>query len=421
MILFFLLISVMPLTRHPLWAAIVGDMTVTKWLGSACLLYTVLHLAARGSVPAFFATAQSKWMMLYLGIVFISAVTNGIPYSLDASPITSYASFFLLLFITLGVVDSLPRLEWVLLVVVGSVAFASLYVIRDWQYGFRMYGLGYRPGFIVGDANYFSVSTILAIPLGISLALQARSKWQKLIYVGCSLISFGGQMLGASRGGLVGLVLAGFYLILRLPNRVRNLTLITLLAIPILLVSPSSPIRRFLHPVKGDEQAIESRHASWWAGVNMTKTHPLAGVGLGNFKDLAPRYDPTGTMAKTPHIAHNAYIEIAAELGIPALLLFFAILSSSLLSLERVLRRARALGQPLLRQGALGLEAGLIGAAVSIVFVSGQYQKLLWLVICLTMSLPPLMYQASRSAKLQRQAALEPDAAPAEWGSHTNA
>ena len=49
----------------------------------------------------------------------------------------------------------------------------------------------------------------------------------------------------------------------------------------------------------------------------MIRAQPLTGIGTGNFKALS---------GKLGGVAHNTYIEIAAELGIPGLALFGAIL-----------------------------------------------------------------------------------------------
>jgi hypothetical protein len=81
-------------------------------------------------------------------------------------------------------------------------------------------------------------------------------------------------------------------------------------------------------------------------------------------------------------------------MGLPALLVFLGILFFSYLTLGRVRVRAIRARQPFVWQAALGLQSGLVGAAVAIFFVSGQYQKLLWLAIFLSTCMPAL--EASR-------------------------
>ena len=92
-------------------------------------------------------------------------------------------------------------------------------------------------------------------------------------------------------------------------------------------------------------------------------------------------------------------------MGLPALFVFLGILISSYLTLGRVRARAFRAKQPFVWQTALGLQAGLLGSAVAIFFVSGQYQKLLWLAIFLSMCMPAI---ARLSQDFESQATIQP-------------
>ncbi len=121
----------------------------------------------------------------------------------------------------------------------------------------------------------------------------------------------------------------------------------------------------------------------------MVKAHPLAGVGIGNFKELMPRYTDPGVRAD--NIGHNSYLEVAAEMGIPQLLIFVGILFFSYRSFGQVRRRMEHSGPKLIYEAALGLQAGLLGHALAALTLSAEYQKLLWLVLYLSMCLPALV------------------------------
>ena len=121
----------------------------------------------------------------------------------------------------------------------------------------------------------------------------------------------------------------------------------------------------------------------------MMEAHPIAGIGLGNFKPLVQGYERGNAAVES--IGHNVYVEIGAEMGLPALFVFLGILFFSYRTLGRVRVRAFHAKQPFAWQAALGLQAGLVGAAVAMFFVSGQYQKLLWLAIFLSMCMPEVV------------------------------
>jgi putative inorganic carbon (hco3(-)) transporter len=379
MIFFLLLISVLPLEQHRVWSHVVGELTVIKYLGALCLLFALLHIAMRRAVPRYFEAGQSLCFLALFLLATISYFTRSLRIEFEVSPWTSYVSFLLLLFITVSMVDTVSRLRWTALATLGSVTLASLYVIRSWQ----KYG-DPRPGGTTGDANYFAISALVGVPLGIYLISERRPRWLPLYCIGCLGVSLIAIVLAASRGGFFGLAAGALFVVWRSRRRARNLVLAAVVLVPPLLALPISPIRRMLHP--GTAEIISSRAhlAAWRAGLRMFATHPIIGVGLGNFKPLMMGYLPAGTYMDKPSIAHNTYIEFAAELGLPGLFLFLGILYFSYRSMGRVVARCRDSGPTLLSQVALGIQAGLIAYAVSAFFLSAEYEKLFWLVVFLS-------------------------------------
>lgn len=63
------------------------------------------------------------------------------------------------------------------------------------------------------------------------------------------------------------------------------------------------------------------RWETWKGALRMTLANPLLGVGTGAFEWRYPRYASVGFT----RLAHNSYLDLASEAGIPALLLLFAL------------------------------------------------------------------------------------------------
>ncbi len=401
MIFYYFLILGMPLSQHHFWAHFAGDFTGIKYVGMACLPYAMVHLSMRGSAPPLFETWQAR---LFLGLFFVftvSYVTSPQRGSWVASHWLTDLSFLMLFFITVAIVDSLERLRWVLLTATSSIALASLYVLRDWQLYHSMY-IDYRPGFVVGDPNYFTVNVLLFIPSTFLLAMEPRPRWQRWYCALCFVVTLFGVWVCASRGGFLGIVLSSLWLIVRSKRRARNLTLVAIAFVAVSLFSPVSPIARFRNPSRGDEQSADTHVALMRGGVRMMLAHPLLGVGLDNFKfniaDFVTPEEAKG-MDQLRRIAHNSYVEIGAEEGLPGLLLFVGMQFACILSLEQVAQRSKRLGSTTLAKVALGLQAGILGSSISIFFVSGEYQKMLWLAIFLTMCLPRLVDEVARKQR----------------------
>lgn len=397
MILFYFLIFIMPLENHPIWGHHFGPLTVIKYIGLGCCAAAAFYLPVRkGGVPPFLGTWQARLFVLLLLIATVSYVTKGYnDRSSFENPLTMYISFLLLYFITITLVDSARRLRNVLLAAIGSVGFASLYVIREWQRsGFAS---DFRPGWVVGDANYFTVSVAACIPVAIYLFIVSRKRLERSYCLACIVLGLLASWLGASRGGLIALTISSIWLFWHTRYRWKLIAILGLLAVPMLAISSNSPIRRLFEPSKYDRASSENHWLVLKAGMRMTLANPLFGVGLGQFRHRVLDYaDP---QLRHAFIAHDAYIEVSSEMGIPALLIYIAMLALCFGSLSRSHRIAALRGIRPLEEAALGVEAGLLGSSTAVLFVSGQNTKLYWLMIFLSMTLPSLIRSATKQMK----------------------
>ena len=186
MIFFYLLILGMPMPHHPLWASFIGGLTVIKYIGILCILYALLYLGTRRASPHYFQTKQARFFLILYLIVTISFLTKG--YSSgpwERNPFLIYTSFVFLFFITLTVVDSPKRLYCTLLTAIGSLAFASLYLIREVQHN------NFRPaGWVVNDPNYFTVAALTCLPVAVCFLLTpGRPRWERWFCLGAGTLT----------------------------------------------------------------------------------------------------------------------------------------------------------------------------------------------------------------------------------------
>jgi O-antigen ligase len=90
----------------------------------------------------------------------------------------------------------------------------------------------------------------------------------------------------------------------------------------------------FARPVLGrlgnlNDNSAAFRLWTWKGAVNMAAANPVLGTGIGTWEDLYPRYALTGFT----RAAHESYLQLADECGVPALLALLAtwgLLGSSL-------------------------------------------------------------------------------------------
>jgi O-antigen ligase len=138
------------------------------------------------------------------------------------------------------------------------------------------------------------------------------------------------------------------------------------------------------------------RSDEWRIAWRMFLNHPLNGVGLGNFVVLEPGYATqnfnisfVGEVVKQALVAHNTYLELAAELGLAGVVLVLAVIGLVLRTGFQALKQLSGSGD-LLEFYARGLVAGAIGMFAAYVFLSAEYEKQLWLVLGLVVALSAL-------------------------------
>jgi hypothetical protein len=158
---------------------------------------------------------------------------------------------------------------------------------------YRLRGLG-----DINDPNDFGQLIVCVIPL-MFIFWRAKKMFRNFVFVilpVCAL--FYGLFLTHSRGALLALIAMAV-----VAARRRIGTLRALLVAVVLFVAATA-----LHFTGGRDISADSgadRTVLWGEGLQIVKTHPLFGVGLGNMKDYTDEY----------LTAHNSVIVCAAELG----------------------------------------------------------------------------------------------------------
>ena len=113
----------------------------------------------------------------------------------------------------------------------------------------------------------------------------------------------------------------------------------------------------------------------WSRGVFLVRDFPLSGVGMGTFEPVAKRLYPfsfLGPRASVPH-AHNIFLQVAVDLGLPGLAAWLGLLAAASLSAWRVYQAGKR-GES---GWALGAGAGLLASQLALV-VHGMVDAAVW-------------------------------------------
>ena len=155
----------------------------------------------------------------------------------------------------------------------------------------------------------------------------------------------------------------GFLLVIR-RHRLADLSRLRiraaiLLVIGCVLVIPFAP--NITARISGDDfDSARSRVSLAETALRIISDNPWGGVGYNNYRFIVADYEsrPGLNQYRVPEPVHNAYLIIAAELGIPAAIVFCYILGSFLWFGLRVSRSSNKISTLF----AIGLVGGLSGA-----------------------------------------------------------
>ncbi|HZN06041.1 MAG TPA: O-antigen ligase family protein [Pyrinomonadaceae bacterium] len=278
--------------------------------------------------------------------------------------------------VIVNVVRTELRLKLLLWLVLGVSVYLSINAIIDYQSGnFAIaYGdimrIGGKIGGLFGNSNDLALHLVTMIPIAVTLGLGGRNPIKKLVYFGVTGLMVAGIVVTFSRGGFIGLVAATFVLVRRLgkKNRVATTGALVFAVILFIAMAPgafSSRVSTIFNSAAdltgSSSQRTEVLKRSVWVALR----YPLFGVGIGNFRQKSPRNLET----------HNAYTQVAAEMGLAAAVIYVMFLVHPLRRMRLVEKESYE--HPDRRQFyylSVGLQASLIGFMFSSFFGAVAYQ-----------------------------------------------
>ncbi len=346
-----------------------GGLTVTKVVGALCFIS--FALSAVVGRRRLWAGAPHALVFGILGIAMLS--TLAARSTADAMTTTTrYASFVALFFVVsqfVGDHQLQRRIAWVL-----SIASAVAGIVAA---SYFLSGRTLSARLPNGDPNDIAFILATTLPLTFWLLREpGRRRALATLLLGIISVSI---LLTLSRGALVGLGAAVIWLALAERRFLRPLLVGAVVAGLILVLVVHVKHNRIETGLRAKQKVasanVTSRLEAWKAASKLAVDHPTLGVGPGNFQYyfLKATDSPPGTTRL--RVVHNAYLDVAAELGPTAMLLFIAYIGTVFVQLTSA--RRLEVGPP---GFAAALRVSLVIAAVSSLTLSEQYFAPFWLI-----------------------------------------
>lgn len=376
-----------------------SSYSAPKLVGGAMLAILILRLVLRQSPLRDLRSNLWRLLILFLLCTALSLLYSERP---DAS-LGNLRELFIgmLLFpialLTLREFD----LFWLCRLVAFGVATTCLLSLLS-----KSHEVGGRAIGLLSDANYFALLIAVAIPLAALLLLHERHTSAKLVWLLSLVLLCTGLVKTDSRSGLLVATLAALIGLWHHRHRLgwlrpKHFGFVVLggaILLPTMVaVLPASYLERIAtlsslgEGINPQEDPSLGRRASYiTVGEAMIAAKPWFGSGPGTFPY---HYATTGYATafsiglEVPELfrrAHNTYLEIFSEFGVPAGLLFVGMIVMALNNFRCASRAWSAQGQQRLGDLAMHLGLSLLVVSLFMAFLSIPNHKYFWALLALS-------------------------------------
>lgn len=330
-------------------------------------------------------TFRQRPALYWLG--FVVSMIVAVPFSSWVGGSVSFVTMYLKteilgLFFIAGL--AITWKEVVALVnTLAAAAILNLAFARYLSGGLQSGRLALDIGSSISNSNDYAAHLIVLMPFLLAFALYRKRAFAVRLLIFTALMYSTVVILStASRGALISLCVIAAALMIRAnaTQRVLGAGVLAISAFAILLFLPQTTRSRLLNfstaetSSSDDEAALSasSRRYLMEQSLRFIATHPLFGVGPGQFSSYEGQISQQQGRRGYWHEAHNSFLQVASECGLPAFGFYLAAIVSSYRLLGRVYRRARSFGQQAADIGTIAFctRIAMLGFCTAIFFLN---------------------------------------------------
>ncbi|RJQ17689.1 MAG: hypothetical protein C4560_08220 [Nitrospiraceae bacterium] len=311
---------------------------------------------------------QSKFILLFVGAVFLSNFVNGNTDAAFEYGI-KYLKFTIIFFAIALSISSVPKLKWFvpyLLLLITFIAYQGIIMSEtgtNWAGQSLYWANRVRWVGVFDGANITALAFISAIPFLMEYLL---GPWNAAYRIFAGILGYFILQcfyLTNSRGGFISLLAVIFSFF---AGRVKNKKgIIAGLIFAIILLTVAAPSR--MSEIDDSTHSTRGRINAWSEALDMVRyDNPLFGIGKGQFT----KYSSI--------IAHNAFLQQLGETGLVGAFFWVGLLYTSIKGMLIVIRKEDI--EPVNRSLYRGYFTGVIGLLAGAVFISADHELLyIWL------------------------------------------
>lgn len=382
------------------------SINISFWFAIFTLaVYAPTQLSLDGNLTV--RTKEVNLLFLLTGITLVSMVLGVSPRDSWAYFAETYIKIVIMFIVMVNIVRTERRLKGLFWLTIAAGCISSVGAINDHRAGnftvegYRVMGkIGVYGMF--GNPDDMALHLVTMIPIAVALMFSTRNPFSKLLYGGLTLLMLVGTIFSFSRGCFLGLLAVTAVMGWKFGRRNRTVVFVLLFlgVLGILALAPGYFMTRlksiFDHSLDPNGSA-GARQDMVIHSIVVALRHPLLGVGMGAFRLGSSRN--LGT--------HNAYTQVASELGLPALATYVWFMVYPLRRLYHVEREAYAERRKTRYYYlSVGLQASLVGYMVASTFYTVAFYWNIYYLVAFAICLRR-MYESERGLKVREGAGLE--------------
>lgn len=363
----------------------VRPQTIYPWLDffpwAFTFIIAALILSFTDKAPKPEGNILNKLMVTYGAIVLLSSVF-AVDTNLAFANLSSFFNWLVIYFVIVRLVHTRQRFFiFFFLYILANLKMAQhgflVWVFRG--FSFHEHGVSGAPGFF-SNSGEFGIQLTIFLPLAIVFVLALRgywSRWVRLLFYFMPVSAGGAILASSSRGAILGAAALSLWAIKSSKYFFRAILIVGAVASLSWYVTPDEFKARF--EVAGDASDRTSKHRldRWAAGWDLMQNKPLLGVGHKNWTKYYKKYYSDGS--KQSLMIHNMFMESGTEHGFLGLFTLLFILFSMFKLNARVRAHALEHGMNFEALTSKGMDAAIIGMAVSSCFVTVLSYPYVWI------------------------------------------
>jgi probable O-glycosylation ligase (exosortase A-associated) len=359
------------------------ELPLSQWVALAMLAGLVIAMLLGHERLATFKLQTV--LMVLLGLWISLTVLTAVLPEMAQEVYGHYWKGILIAVLTTGLVRDRERFRTLVILIAFSLGFLGA---KRGLVGLLQGGAQYNdgPGGFMRDNNSFALMLNMALPLLVGIAVTDPRRWVRITAIVMAALTVPTILFTFSRGGLLTLCLVSTLLIWRSRNRWLVAAVMGVALLGFVALTSQEVTDRYLKRAETIDDYQEDGSAmgrinAWKTSWYVFLDYPVVGVGPNNLAAVFDRYSPEPGHFR---VAHNAYFQLLAECGLPALLLFLGAIGAALWRMQRLRDRTEV---PWIEVQARMFQISILGYLTGSMFLNMAYNEVIYHLVGLTVCL----------------------------------